>query len=128
VVEEPVTRAVFVRVKLAGVPQLCQVRALPTQFGDQPLHSPVGRVARRRHATVRDQTLLLFGELLAVCTAAGPGPTKLRHSPLLRRSANPGSHSGRPASESAPIVVRMATIAADGPTGTFQEGDSELDW
>jgi NAD(P)-dependent dehydrogenase (short-subunit alcohol dehydrogenase family) len=42
--------------------------------------------------------------------------------------AEPGSHPGRPASESARVVVRMATIAADGPTGTFQEDDGELGW
>jgi len=41
---------------------------------------------------------------------------------------DPGSHPGRPASESAQIVARMAMIDADGPTGTFQEDQGELGW
>jgi hypothetical protein len=28
----------------------------------------------------------------------------------------------------AQVIVRMATIGQDGPTGTFQEGDVELAW
>ncbi len=39
--------------------------------------------------------------------------------------ANP---QGRPAEISARAVVRIAVIGADGPTGTFQEDDSELSW
>lgn len=35
---------------------------------------------------------------------------------------------GRPAEESAEVIVRMATIGKDGPTGTFQEDDHELPW
>ena len=38
------------------------------------------------------------------------------------------SHPGRPADVSAQIVVRMATIGTDGPTGTFCEDDGELGW
>lgn len=41
---------------------------------------------------------------------------------------DPGSHPGRPASESAEVVARMAMIGADGPTGTFQEDAGELAW
>jgi NAD(P)-dependent dehydrogenase (short-subunit alcohol dehydrogenase family) len=41
---------------------------------------------------------------------------------------DPGSHPGRPASESARVVVRWATIDPDGPTGTFQEDHGELGW
>jgi len=41
---------------------------------------------------------------------------------------DPGSHPGRPASESAQVVARMAMIGADGPTGTFQEDQGELGW
>jgi NAD(P)-dependent dehydrogenase (short-subunit alcohol dehydrogenase family) len=40
----------------------------------------------------------------------------------------PGSHPGRPAEVSAEVVVRLATIGPDGPTGTFQEDDGELGW
>jgi len=40
----------------------------------------------------------------------------------------PGDHPGRPASESAKIVVKLATIGPEGPTGTFQEDDGELGW
>jgi NAD(P)-dependent dehydrogenase (short-subunit alcohol dehydrogenase family) len=40
----------------------------------------------------------------------------------------PGSHPGRPAEVSARIVVKLATIGPDGPTGTFQEDDGELGW
>ncbi len=41
---------------------------------------------------------------------------------------DPGSHPGRPASVSAQVVARMATIGTDGPTGTFQEDEGELGW
>ena len=41
---------------------------------------------------------------------------------------DPGSHPGRPAEVSARIVVKLATIDKDGPTGTFQEDDGELGW
>jgi len=40
----------------------------------------------------------------------------------------PGSHPGRPAAESAEVVVRMAMIGPDGPTGTFVEDVGELAW
>lgn len=35
---------------------------------------------------------------------------------------------GRSVQESARIVVRWATLAVDGPTGTFQDETGELDW
>jgi NAD(P)-dependent dehydrogenase (short-subunit alcohol dehydrogenase family) len=35
---------------------------------------------------------------------------------------------GRPVEVSARNIVRMASIGADGPTGTFQEDDGELGW
>ena len=35
---------------------------------------------------------------------------------------------GRPVEESARVVVRMATIGSDGPTGTFHEAAGELGW
>ena len=35
-----------------------------------------------------------------------------------------GSHPGRPAGESARIVMRWAIITPDGPSGTFQEDDA----
>jgi NAD(P)-dependent dehydrogenase (short-subunit alcohol dehydrogenase family) len=35
---------------------------------------------------------------------------------------------GQPVEQSAEVVVRMATIGKDGPTGTFQEEDHELPW
>jgi NAD(P)-dependent dehydrogenase (short-subunit alcohol dehydrogenase family) len=38
------------------------------------------------------------------------------------------SHPGRPAEDSARVVVRLATLDKDGPTGTFQEDDGELGW
>lgn len=41
---------------------------------------------------------------------------------------DPGSHPGRPAEASARIVVKLATIGKDGPTGTFQEDAGELGW
>lgn len=40
----------------------------------------------------------------------------------------PDSHPGRPASESAKVVARLAKIGTDGPNGTFQEDDGELGW
>ncbi|MBX6389100.1 MAG: SDR family NAD(P)-dependent oxidoreductase [Frankia sp.] len=36
--------------------------------------------------------------------------------------------TGRPVEISARVIVRMATIGIDGPTGTFQEDDGELGW
>jgi NAD(P)-dependent dehydrogenase (short-subunit alcohol dehydrogenase family) len=41
---------------------------------------------------------------------------------------DPGSHPGRPASESAQVVAKLALIGADGPSGTFQEDAGELGW
>jgi NAD(P)-dependent dehydrogenase (short-subunit alcohol dehydrogenase family) len=38
------------------------------------------------------------------------------------------AHPGRPVQEGAAIIVRMATIGTDGPTGTFQEDAGELAW
>jgi NAD(P)-dependent dehydrogenase (short-subunit alcohol dehydrogenase family) len=38
------------------------------------------------------------------------------------------NHGGRPVEESAQVVVRVATIGTDGPTGTFQEDAGELGW
>ena len=40
----------------------------------------------------------------------------------------PMSGAGQPVELGAEVMVRMATIGPDGPTGTFQEGDSELPW
>jgi NAD(P)-dependent dehydrogenase (short-subunit alcohol dehydrogenase family) len=42
--------------------------------------------------------------------------------------ADAGTHPGRPAEDSARIVVQLATIGPGGPTGTFQEDDGELGW
>jgi NAD(P)-dependent dehydrogenase (short-subunit alcohol dehydrogenase family) len=39
-----------------------------------------------------------------------------------------GNGHGRPVEISARNLVRMAVIGRDGPTGTFQEDDSELGW
>ena len=41
---------------------------------------------------------------------------------------NHDNSQGRPVGVSARVIVRMATIAAGGPTGTFQEDDDELGW
>jgi NAD(P)-dependent dehydrogenase (short-subunit alcohol dehydrogenase family) len=40
----------------------------------------------------------------------------------------PFSGAGQPVEAGAEVIVRMATIGKDGPTGTFQEGDAELGW
>ena len=40
----------------------------------------------------------------------------------------PFSAAGQPVETGAEVIVRMATIGQDGPTGTFQEGDGELAW
>jgi NAD(P)-dependent dehydrogenase (short-subunit alcohol dehydrogenase family) len=40
----------------------------------------------------------------------------------------PFSGAGQPVEKGAEVIVRMATIGTDGPTGTFQEGDDELAW
>jgi NAD(P)-dependent dehydrogenase (short-subunit alcohol dehydrogenase family) len=40
----------------------------------------------------------------------------------------PFSGAGQPVGIGAEVIVRMATIGPDGPSGTFQEGDSELGW
>jgi NAD(P)-dependent dehydrogenase (short-subunit alcohol dehydrogenase family) len=40
----------------------------------------------------------------------------------------PFSGAGQPVEKGAEVIVRMATIGKDGPTGTFQEGDGELSW
>ncbi len=40
----------------------------------------------------------------------------------------PFSGAGQPVEKGAEVIVRMASIGKDGPTGTFQEGDGELAW
>jgi len=40
----------------------------------------------------------------------------------------PFSGAGQPVEDGAAVIVRMATIGEDGPTGTFQEGEGELAW
>ncbi len=40
----------------------------------------------------------------------------------------PFSGAGQPVEQGAEVMVRMATIGKDGPTGTFQEGTTELPW
>jgi NAD(P)-dependent dehydrogenase (short-subunit alcohol dehydrogenase family) len=40
----------------------------------------------------------------------------------------PFSGAGQPVEKGAEVIVRMAIIGVDGPTGTFQEGESELAW
>ena len=40
----------------------------------------------------------------------------------------PFSGAGQPVEKGAEVIVRMATIGTDGPTGTFQEGEVELAW
>jgi NAD(P)-dependent dehydrogenase (short-subunit alcohol dehydrogenase family) len=40
----------------------------------------------------------------------------------------PFSGAGQPVAVGAEVIVRMATIGRDGPTGTFQEGEAELAW
>jgi NAD(P)-dependent dehydrogenase (short-subunit alcohol dehydrogenase family) len=40
----------------------------------------------------------------------------------------PFSAAGQPVEKGAEVIVRMATIGKDGPTGTFQEGEGGLGW
>jgi NAD(P)-dependent dehydrogenase (short-subunit alcohol dehydrogenase family) len=40
----------------------------------------------------------------------------------------PMSGAGQPVEHGAEVIVRMATISRDGPTGTFQEGEEVLAW
>ena len=40
----------------------------------------------------------------------------------------PFSGAGQPVEKGAEVIVRMATIGQDGPTGTFQEDEHELAW
>ncbi len=40
----------------------------------------------------------------------------------------PFSGAGQPVEKGAEVIVRMASIGRDGPTGTFQEGEGELAW
>jgi NAD(P)-dependent dehydrogenase (short-subunit alcohol dehydrogenase family) len=40
----------------------------------------------------------------------------------------PFSGAGQPVEKGAEVIVRMATIGIDGPTGTFQEDEGELGW
>jgi NAD(P)-dependent dehydrogenase (short-subunit alcohol dehydrogenase family) len=40
----------------------------------------------------------------------------------------PMSGAGQPVEDGAAVIVRMATIGPDGPTGTFQEGADQLGW
>jgi NAD(P)-dependent dehydrogenase (short-subunit alcohol dehydrogenase family) len=40
----------------------------------------------------------------------------------------PFSGAGQPVEDGAEVIVRMASIGTDGPTGTFWEGDEQLGW
>jgi NAD(P)-dependent dehydrogenase (short-subunit alcohol dehydrogenase family) len=40
----------------------------------------------------------------------------------------PFSGAGQPVAVGAEVIVRMATIGGDGPTGTFQEGEAQIAW
>ncbi len=40
----------------------------------------------------------------------------------------PASGAGQPVEKGAEVIVRMATIGKDGPTGTFSENDGPLQW
>jgi NAD(P)-dependent dehydrogenase (short-subunit alcohol dehydrogenase family) len=40
----------------------------------------------------------------------------------------PFSGAGQPVEKGAEVIVRLATIGKDGPSGTFQEGEDELGW
>jgi NAD(P)-dependent dehydrogenase (short-subunit alcohol dehydrogenase family) len=40
----------------------------------------------------------------------------------------PFSGAGQPVGKGAEVIVRMAIIGVDGPTGTFQEGEGDLAW
>ncbi len=40
----------------------------------------------------------------------------------------PVSGAGQPVEQGAEVIVRLACIGKDGPTGTFQEGGDELPW
>ena len=40
----------------------------------------------------------------------------------------PFSGAGQPVAKGAEVIVRMASIGRDGPTGTFQEDEHELGW
>jgi len=40
----------------------------------------------------------------------------------------PASRAGQPVEKGAEVIVRMATIGKDGPTGAFQENGGELAW
>jgi NAD(P)-dependent dehydrogenase (short-subunit alcohol dehydrogenase family) len=40
----------------------------------------------------------------------------------------PFSGAGQPVEKGAEVIVRLATIGPDGPTGTFQEDEHELPW
>jgi NAD(P)-dependent dehydrogenase (short-subunit alcohol dehydrogenase family) len=40
----------------------------------------------------------------------------------------PFSGAGQPVEKGAEVIVRLATIGKDGPSGTFQEGEGELGW
>jgi NAD(P)-dependent dehydrogenase (short-subunit alcohol dehydrogenase family) len=40
----------------------------------------------------------------------------------------PFSKAGQPVEQGAEVIVRLATIGKDGPSGTFNEGEGELGW
>jgi NAD(P)-dependent dehydrogenase (short-subunit alcohol dehydrogenase family) len=52
--------------------------------------------------------------------AVEPGFTATDLTPL--------SGAGQPVEKGAEVIVRLATIGKDGPSGTFQEGEEELGW
>jgi NAD(P)-dependent dehydrogenase (short-subunit alcohol dehydrogenase family) len=54
------------------------------------------------------------------CNAVEPGFTATDLTPF--------SGAGQPVAQGAEVIVRMATLDKDGPTGTFWENEGELNW
>jgi len=84
-----------------------------------------------------------YGLPLALYSASKSAATMLTvhyakaQSPIKFNALEPGTTAtdmtaafgiGRPVEESARIVVRLATLDADGPTGTFQDEGGVLPW
>ena len=56
---------------------------------------------------------------------------QLDHAPwngFTATDLTPFSGAGQPVEKGAEVIVRMATIGKDGPTGTFWENEGELAW
>jgi hypothetical protein len=86
---------------------------------------------RRASALARKQGFLLVGLRPAsrpLARVKAHVPTRPSSRSFTATELTPFSGAGQPVETGAAVIVRMATIGKDGPTGIFWENEGELAW